>query len=305
MKRRGLTPLVTLSHYTLPPWLHDAKACHQDLETCAHRGWLDKKRAVREFVKYAAFAAQEFGEDVDLWATLNQPFALLLAGYVSPTEDRTNPPGLAMKWDAAKTVLLAMIEGHARAYDAIHEFDGQDADGDGRAARVGLGFNVMGLEVEGQDWPSLPDLSPLTTFDPFTIDFLDWYPCGIYEAVATAASYQVPVIVTECGVSDPEGDETGSRFVAEHLMWLSRAIRDGYPVESFFYWSLLDNYEWNHGMNMKFGLYAIEPLDPHKKRRAKASAATYAQTVAQNGIPQDHVSKYLQEAETRRFAAKQ
>src|SRR5713226_3117258 len=38
MKARGLRPLVTLNHYTLPAWLHDAAGCHADLSRCSPRG---------------------------------------------------------------------------------------------------------------------------------------------------------------------------------------------------------------------------------------------------------------------------
>ena len=42
LRRRGITPLVTLHHYTLPAWLHDAEGCHVDVTTCKARGWLDE-----------------------------------------------------------------------------------------------------------------------------------------------------------------------------------------------------------------------------------------------------------------------
>jgi len=66
---------LTINHYTLPLWIHDGNACHQSLSTCTARGWLDKDRTVREIAKYAGFVAREFGAEVDLWATENEPFA--------------------------------------------------------------------------------------------------------------------------------------------------------------------------------------------------------------------------------------
>src|SRR5258708_38187181 len=90
MKGDGLRPLVTLNHYTLPSWLHDAAACHQDLATCAHRGWLDPA-AVGEAARYAGFVAGEVPE-VDRWATLNEPFtAVGLAGELPPSRSPTTP----------------------------------------------------------------------------------------------------------------------------------------------------------------------------------------------------------------------
>lgn len=86
LKSLGLKPLVTLNHYTLPLWVHDGAACHKDLSTCARRGWLDAARTEAEIAKYAGFVAREFGGEVDLWATENEPFAVVLPGYLFPSE---------------------------------------------------------------------------------------------------------------------------------------------------------------------------------------------------------------------------
>src|SRR5258708_35419836 len=97
MKGDGLRPLVTLNHYTLPSWLHDAAACHQDLATCAHRGWLDPA-AVGEAARYAGFVAGEFPEG-DRWATLNEPFtAGGGAGALPPPGSPAPPPPGGSSW---------------------------------------------------------------------------------------------------------------------------------------------------------------------------------------------------------------
>lgn len=142
LKKRKLTPLVTLNHYTLPRWLHDGVACHQSLASCRDKGWVDEARAVREAAKYAGFVAKELGGDVDLWATENEPFAIVLPGYLQPSKARVNPPGLTLRFTEAKTVMHALISAHARMYDAVKAADTQDADGDGKAAEVGLVYAV-------------------------------------------------------------------------------------------------------------------------------------------------------------------
>ncbi|MBI4700805.1 MAG: glycoside hydrolase family 1 protein, partial [Deltaproteobacteria bacterium] len=98
LRERGLQPLVTLNHYTLPTWIHDGVGCHADLDGCQPRGWLDRERTVAEIAKYAGFCAAEFGGDVDRWATLNEPFAIVLPGYIFPTADRSNPPAVSLRF---------------------------------------------------------------------------------------------------------------------------------------------------------------------------------------------------------------
>ncbi|HEY1086212.1 MAG TPA: family 1 glycosylhydrolase, partial [Archangium sp.] len=142
LKARGLVPMVTLHHYTLPIWIHDGVACHQDLSKCTARGWLDRERIVREIAKYSAFVAKEFGGEVDLWATQNEPFAVVLPGYLLPTKDRVNPPGLTTRFVEARQVMFNMIEAHARMYDAVKANDLVDADKDGTAASVGLVYSI-------------------------------------------------------------------------------------------------------------------------------------------------------------------
>ena len=134
LRARDMTPLVTVNHYTLPDWLHDGVSCHVDASSCSHRGWVDKDRTVREIAKFAGFLAREFGDEVDLWVTLNEPFALLLPGYLIPNAERTNPPARTLAIEDALTVLEGLVEAHARIYDAIHAND--------EVARVGVVYNL-------------------------------------------------------------------------------------------------------------------------------------------------------------------
>jgi beta-glucosidase/6-phospho-beta-glucosidase/beta-galactosidase len=158
MRQRGLKPFVTLNHYTLPLWIHDGNACNQSLDGCikdGHGGWADpnRSRIVNEIAKYAGFVAREYGAEVDLWATENEPFsAVVLPGYLLSTPMRSTPPGLSGPWasvSGAKTAATAMIEAHARMYDAVHANDLVDADGDGTPARVGLVYAYSDIAVDG------------------------------------------------------------------------------------------------------------------------------------------------------------
>jgi beta-galactosidase len=356
LKARGLQPLVTLDHYTLPTWIHDAVGCHLDLDTCTQRGWLDHDRIIGEISKYAGFVAQEFGGEVDRWATLNEPMtAVVVAGFLFPSAQRSNPPGVLLRADAAKAAFANMIEAHARMYDAVKAADLADANGDGINAEVGVVYNLetvvpedptnptdvqaaknadyvlnqafldglgpglldtnldgnptaradlanrldfLGinyyakLTVEGGELSFFPQISPLITFNPLSLKYDYQYPRGIYEMLKWATRYHVPLVITETGVDDGADTGAASDWIVETLHWVKRAINEGVRVDGYYYWSLMDNYEWNHGMSIKMGLYAVDPADHSKQRRARSSVPTYAEIAAAGQIPSQLAAKY-------------
>jgi beta-glucosidase/6-phospho-beta-glucosidase/beta-galactosidase len=331
MKARGLRPLVTLNHYTLPAWLHDASGCHSDLAHCTRRGWL-QPGAVAEAARYAGFVAAEFPE-VDLWATLNEPFtAVVVAGYLLPSENRTNPPGVSLQWPEANAVYAALVEAHARMADAVRaaapsaqvgivynlqavspknpakradvqaasdlaylmnqvfldavargdfdaRLDGHAVHRDDLAGRLDfLGVNYyLRATVEGLGSSLFPDQSPFMTFNPFSLE-LKADAKGIGEALDFAKGYQKPIYVTETGIEDSADSGLAAEWIATTLRETRRAMARGADVRGYFYWTLMDNYEWNHGMTWKLGLYGVDPLDAAKARtpRRKAIAALAA-----------------------------
>lgn len=64
-------------------------------------------------------------------------------------------------------------------------------------------------------------------------------------------------MVTENGVAD-EKDRIRPRFIIDHVNAIKKSRVN---VEAYMYWSLYDNFEWNFGYKMKFGLYDIN-LNP-------------------------------------------
>ena len=87
---------------------------------------------------------------------------------------------------------------------------------------------------------------------PYTI-----YGEGIYRAIQTVSVLNVPVIITENGVADQK-DSIRELYIQRYLYAVSKAISDGYDVSGYYYWSLMDNFEWAFGYDMKFGLYSVD-----------------------------------------------
>lgn len=101
----------------------------------------------------------------------------------------------------------------------------------------------------------------------------DIYPEGIYRICKKYyAKYQLPIYITENGLSD-RCDDRRSSFIADHLAYLAKAIDEGIPIERYYHWSIMDNFEWLEGESARFGLYHCNFRT--QVRTARASAKLY------------------------------
>lgn len=327
----NITPLLTINHYTLPLWVHDGVACHTDLSTCTANGWVDGERMVPLITLFTGWAAAEFGSEIDQWATLNEPFATTLSGYLAPGEDRSAPPGLLLAEDAVIATIRHQIEAHAQMYDAIHAND--------PTAEVGIVLNMVSIAPEDPDNPDdllavehmdhlyhrlfldgvtagswdedldgtfettrpelanrldwvginyynqvtvrgwVPLLSGIPVFDFYPEFSWDPYPEGLEEVVLSVVDTGLPIIVTENGTPHVEQSDT---VLESHLSALHRAITAGADVRGYYYWSFIDNYEWNHGLDMRFGLYELD--EQTKDRTARPVLDRYRTIIENNGL---------------------
>ena len=89
------------------------------------------------------------------------------------------------------------------------------------------------------------------------MDYED-YPAAL-ENVLRRVQKDFPrtLIVTENGIATDD-DTRRVEFIREALAGVSRCKADGLPVEGYLYWSLLDNFEWQKGYAMQFGLVAVD-----------------------------------------------
>jgi beta-glucosidase len=79
---------------------------------------------------------------------------------------------------------------------------------------------------------------------------------GLYSAIAHMAELKVPIYITENGIADAS-DTKREAWLKKYLFALHQAIQDGYDVRGYYWWSLMDNFEWDMGFEPKFGLYAV------------------------------------------------
>jgi beta-glucosidase len=84
------------------------------------------------------------------------------------------------------------------------------------------------------------------------------YPLGIANVVrAVAKEFKGTLLVTENGIAT-EDDNRRIDFIKEAIEGIQACIDDGIPVKGYMYWSLLDNFEWQKGYSMTFGLIAVD-----------------------------------------------
>ena len=136
LRRRGLTPMVTLHHFTNPQWVAD------------QGGWL-ADRTIEDFARYAAFAGSTFGDDVGWWVTINEPNVYAFQAY----DDGVWPPQRRNRAEALR-VMANLARAHARAYHALHEAG---------PTRVGVAQHVAVFEP----------YCPLNPIDHLKVRFVD------------------------------------------------------------------------------------------------------------------------------------
>lgn len=86
----------------------------------------------------------------------------------------------------------------------------------------------------------------------------EYYPEALEHVLrAVAKEFHGDLIVTENGLSCDD-DARRVAFIRTATDGVARCIADGLPVKGYFYWSLLDNFEWQMGYQMRFGLVAVD-----------------------------------------------
>ncbi len=132
---------------------------------------------------------------------------------------------------------------------------------------LGINYYTRGLYVPDTTIP-WPSIRPVPGNLPKTQMEWEIFPDGLHHFLTRMARDYVgdlPLYVTENGMAWPDVVENGAvydpqrvAFIHDHLQATHRAIADGANVKGFFYWSLLDNFEWALGYEKRFGIVHVD-----------------------------------------------
>ncbi|OGZ46118.1 MAG: hypothetical protein A3C84_05230 [Candidatus Ryanbacteria bacterium RIFCSPHIGHO2_02_FULL_48_12] len=289
LRARGMEPFVTLWHWTNPLWV-------------AKRGGWERKETVRAFLKYVERVTREYKDLVQFWMPLNEPGTFVGMSYIQGAF----PPQKRLAFFTANRVFKNLMRAHRETYSVIHQIAPEARVGISHYAVYMMPYEDTLLNrwlVRTLDYirnwrflDSVDDANDFIGIQFYHTDrikfsplfngrwgFIDvknentrvtdmgWdvYPEGMYYLIKRAAQYKKPIYVTENGIADAK-DIMRTQFIHDHLSWMQKGIVEGVDVRGYFYWSLLDNFEWDKGFWPRFGLVEV---DYHTlERRVRKSA---------------------------------
>ena len=311
LRENNIEPMVTLHHFTHPLWFIKKYPWHSDASIDKFLAYTEKILSTVEGVRY--------------WITFNEPYVLLLGGYL----EGCMPPGISDASLALKALENILIC-HGKAFDMIHakvpdamvsvahnmaalspwkrwnpldrlianiakyfynhslldafltgrlyvKFpfrkpieltvpikDKLDFFGVNYYTRVHMRFNPfkkMGVELRHRD------------IDGYGLTDMGWeiHPRGLAKVLRYASKLNVPLLITENGIAT-HNDRKKIKFMKRHVDTIEQCIENGIDVRGYFYWSLIDNYEWLQGLDARFGLYQV---DFNTLERKPTKAALY------------------------------
>lgn len=309
IRRHGMTPVITLHHFTSPRWF-------------AAAGGFETRDGVEPFVRYAELVSRHLGDLFGVAATFNEPNLGGLLSWGSLSK-QIRPIIQASRQAAARAVASdhfaplvlgdfrvqtpIIIEAHERAREVIRrETDGRipvgltvavneerpaapDADIEAKLEDallpwlraqgdfIGVQNYTYSLVGRDADLPN-PDGVELTQMNyPFAPEALE----GAIRLVARHTDK--PIYVTENGVAT-EDDTRRIAFIDKAVPGVFACMRDGIDVRGYIHWSLLDNWEWFAGYGPKFGLVAV---DRTTFERAPKPSAAHLGRIVRAGLPGD------------------
>ncbi len=105
---------------------------------------------------------------------------------------------------------------------------------------------------------------------------------GLRTVIEEYSKYGLPMNITENGEADLDDDERPF-YILDHLRKAGEAIAAGYDIRGYYYWTISDNFEWNDGIEPRYGLFQVDFTKPNFPRTRTPRAADVFEEVAKRG----------------------
>lgn len=308
-KDNGITPIVTLHHFTSPKWL------------ISKGGW-EAESTVSDFTRYCTYIARELGDELEYVVTINEAnmglqLAAIAKRYMKQMllpQKKQETDGKAQVGINLKQMLanqknaaaenrmifgvekphtfvsqrteagdLLIMRAHEAARDAVkavcphwkvglslslHDIQAQKAGARNAAREWHLEFGHYLPYIRNDDFLGIQNYSrtrigyfgQLDTPEGAELTQMNYefYPEALEHVIrAVAKDFKGDILVTENGIATAD-DTRRVEFIRRALAGVHNCIADGLPVKGYCHWSLLDNFEWQKGFSMTFGLIAVD-----------------------------------------------
>ena len=293
LKKRNIKTVVTFWHWTSPIWFQEEYGLH-------------KNQSREIFSRYGKKIIDELGDLIDVLVVINEPMMPLTFGFLNGKY----PPGIKCPikyWRASRNLSLAYKSIYAYSkeknpttpvgvtmlynlFEPINRYNPIDwlivwivkkFWNESFYRRIKNQSDYYGLDYYFHRKLGLFGQNKKTKEK---VNDMGWeiYPEGIKKTLKEIwEKYKLPIYIMENGLADSE-DKYRGQFVKDHLQHVSGAITDGVDVRGYFYWSLMDNYEWLYGYKPRFGLVEIDYKTLERKPRKSFYA--YKDIIAKNSI---------------------
>jgi len=304
LKSLGIKPVLTLHHFTNPQWFAEKG------------GWTDA-RNIDYFLRYVSYCLDHLAEDIYCLIVINEPAVYIYNGFISGCW----PPG-EKSFAQARIALNNMIKAYVLAYRDIksrtdlHNIPVSLAKNMiqfSPCPKYNFGQNHLSAFLRSRFYNDLvlDRVSSCHALDFLGVNYysrqfvrcgpgilgkecscpvhrerknyLGWYvsAAGFLAVLRKLKRFRLPVIITENGTAEKTAG-LYEPFLLDHLRVLARAICEGLDCRGYFWWSLLDNFEWDKGFGPGFGLAHVDYSS--YERHLRPFALRYKEIIENNAL---------------------
>lgn len=285
-KKRGIEPIITLFHFTLPVWFTE-------------KGGFEKASNVKYFVQFAERIMPELGAGVKYVVTINEPEVYATESYLEghwPPQQQSK-----LKW---RRVMVNLAKAHNQIAQKLHAqsrrykvsiaknsdyiYPGDDAWLSVRAASIAQYMQddyfikkvIKQCDFLGVNYYFADRIYGYRRHNPDQrVNDLGWdmQPQMLANALERLSErYKKPIMILENGLADAD-DASRKWWLTQTILAMKQALEKGVDLIGYMHWSLTDNFEWDKGFWPRFGLFEVDYQT--YKRTPRPSAVWFAKLI--------------------------